>query len=300
MQRKSHLLAETVGLDGSHTARSPLFVIGLIVYISAAVPDTLAWSMLPQVVCATTETTRLPLVAILANRILDEPFTMKACIGLVTCLLGTTMCIWLGPRQDTSEETVLSKDLTSPTIKSYLALGSVLILALFLIEHANTKNLAPAQGILRFTLPLLFSLTFGIQKVINTELGFVSSADHRVKWILMVVAMAVLALLNLYTVLRAAKKLPAKVMVFMSFAFNMVIQIFQSVVLFNEFDGMDLGRSMLVLIGLLMAFGGAVYVEMGQVADGVLKRMSELGEDGHEIQSADQLELQPMVLGSES
>jgi len=259
LQRKAHLLAAAGGVQNYRY----IGIVGLILYLLATIPDCLAFALLPQIVCSVVESFRLVIMLIMAHALLNESSNLKDIIGVVACISGTILCIVYGPFKDRTEEVLFTNK-----VVVYLILGAILLVALVTVEHVDVLSLPRRQDYRRYTLTFTAALSFGLQKVLNTELGFTNAAHrHRpITWSAVAASIGLMALVNFYFVLRTAKYLQVRTSAVLGWAFGSGLQLFQSIAVLDEFSGMATGRTFAALSGACISFAGAFYLELQRVS----------------------------------
>lgn len=273
-----------------------LQILGIVVYILAALPDALAWTLLPQVVCSTVESFRLVIMLVLARVFLRESLLLRDLPWVTGCMLGTVLCIWYGPyRGEDGEE---QHTVVSTKVSAYLVIGLCLVLLLVLLEHSRAETCPKAHRVRHLTLPFNISLTFALEKVLNTELGVsiahkptsgvvVSAWQMKIWWASITVAIDALALLNFYLTVRCARLLPVRVSAPLGFAFGTCLQLFQSIAILDEFRTMDLFRKAMVLLGTCLSFLSAFCLEMSRIAREEVHDDSSYHQETFEMSSGD-------------
>jgi len=276
LQRKSHLLHQKDAANRSLTSdeNEPgpaerscqlMWVIGVILYISASVPDVVSYAMVPQVVCSTMSCFRLVLVTVLAHFFLNEQLQRREFLAMTSCVIGTFLCLAFGPKLPESERVAEAGDLYHPEVYSYLIVGIASLLFLLLLEHSDALGLPSLSNTAHFLiLPITTGLAFGIEKVFNTEIGFLHlPADFagllkQPQWMAMAAAICALGLTDLYLNLRGAQKMPVQVFIPGAFAFATSLQFLQSVFVFGELKDMDTKDAVLAMIGACASLAGAI------------------------------------------
>jgi len=126
LQRKAHLMSERE----FHSYR-PLWLFGVILYIAAALPDVVAFTMIPQVLCATISCFRLVMVCLLGHLVLGEHLGRRDVHSIGMCTLGTIACVMFGPASDESIS-VSPSEFHHPKVTIYTVVG--LGLLVFLLQ----------------------------------------------------------------------------------------------------------------------------------------------------------------------
>lgn len=284
MQRKAALLSEQE--QDSEKGFQLLWSVGVGLYIVAAVPDVIAYTLVPQVVCSTIACFRLVVVTVLAHTFLHEKVQSREALGMLTCTLGTMLCLGFGPRPD--EKPAVSGSFYHTEVVSYLAVGIAVLAALLVLEHSEDLrwNLRgeKLQKVRLFSLPLATGLAYGLEKVFNTEIGFIRPPEglpmgfvREPRWAGMVAAIGLLGLTDFYLNLRGAQRMPVQVFVPASFALSTSLLYFQSVVIFGEFKDMNVLHAALSILGALMSLFGAVCIQPPRL--GLLGRELVDGKD---------------------
>lgn len=261
LQRKAHLMSER----GIHS-RHPLKPIGIVLYIVAALPDVVAYTLIPQVLCATVACFRVVVVCILGHVFLGEHLAQRDSRSIAICTFGTVLCVAFGPGSD---ENKALNNLHHPKVVAYSVVGLGVLVVFMVIVHADSFGwLVSSSKLYRYSLPVATALAYAVEKVYNTELGFVQKPEHILyepMWLCMVIMVALLGLTDFYLNLRAASRMPVHQFVPLSFAFGTSLQCFQAMVIFDEFVGMSLVCSMMTLFGAGLSLAGALMMEPPQV-----------------------------------
>jgi len=253
--------------DGSSAtwSCSPLWLLGVALYIIAAAPDVYAYLLIPQVVCTAIACFRVALVAVMACACLAEEIQIRQVLGMTVCSVGTFLCLTYGPRGQEGKSASAS-EFYHPSVVMYLLVGLILLAFFLVLEHAD--DLRFGFGIsARFRcllLPLCTGLAYGLEKCFNTELGFVKTPEHVLehpKWLFMVAAIAMLGLTDFYLNLRGARLMAVQVFVPIAFAWCTVVQYFQSIVVFEEFKGMSALHITLSMAGAVFSLLGAIFID---------------------------------------
>mmetsp|Transcript_124216 Transcript_124216/g.359232 ORF Transcript_124216/g.359232 Transcript_124216/m.359232 type:complete len:331 (+) Transcript_124216:3-995(+) len=265
LQRKAQLLSEQANLRDTWRSQL-LWAAGVVLYISAAAPDVIAYTLVPQVVCTTVACFRLVLVTFLAHTFLQERVQMREAIGMAVCSVGTSMCLIYGPRSLDVSVIAPTADLYHPQVWGYLAICLVLLLALLAVEHS--RWFSTKDGAMHYVvLPLATGLAFALEKLFNTELGFVQTPTSlrglldAPAWTGMVLVMGALGLTDFYLNIRAAARMPVQVFLPVSFALATTLQFFQSMSIFGEFKAMVPLHAALSICGAIVALSGALLIQ---------------------------------------
>merc|ERR1712087_163559 len=177
-------------------------------------------------------------------------------------------CLVFGPRPEDLETGDLAEGLYHPQVWTYLALGLALLLALLVVEHAESiSNCLFSQRLHYFALPMATGLAFALEKGFNTEIGFVRTPAgleglrEAPLWCSMVASIAFLGLTDFYLNLRGAAQMPVQVFLPTSFALATSLQFFQSIAIFGEFSEMSALNAGLSLCGALISLGGTLLIQ---------------------------------------
>lgn len=267
LQRKAQLLSEQERTPDSKLHRG-LWLTGVFLYILAAGPDVLSYTMVPQVVCTTVACFRLVVVTTLAHFCLQERVQSREILGMVACSFGTFVCLVFGPGPDEEKAFAETGELFHPQVVTYLIVGFAVLLALLALEHADWLHCIVRHNVRLITLPLATGLAYGLEKVFNTEIGFIHPPSDlpwglvaHPQWSGMVLAIALLGCTDFYLNFRGAQRMPLQVFLPISFALSTVLQYFQSVAIFGEFEDMDRRHTCLSVLGALVSLAGALCIQ---------------------------------------
>jgi len=258
-KRLSHLqdLQQPLTADEPTQTCSPLYLCGVFVYICSSPFDMISYAMLPQLVCSIIGCFRLVLLTFLARFVLMERLGIEVAIGVVICSAGTCLCLWFGP-QEHEAHSQLDAQLWHQ-ILCYLALGFTVLGVLLVLEHKQVRCCRMGESTSCCTLPFVTALAFALEKVLNTEIGFVTLRSR--VWCSMVVGIAGLGLLDFYLNLRGLRRLEIGVFVPLVFGFTTMLQLFQSVVVLNEMEHVSVFRKAVSLCGACMSLLGALLIQ---------------------------------------
>mmetsp|Transcript_16502 Transcript_16502/g.47857 ORF Transcript_16502/g.47857 Transcript_16502/m.47857 type:complete len:324 (-) Transcript_16502:194-1165(-) len=265
LQRKAQLLNEKSPCEEPYQRRHCLWAFGVALYILAALPDVVAYALIPQVVCTTVACFRLVLATFLAHKLLGEKVERRAALGMAACSIGTALCLVCGPRSADIGTTSWEGGPHHPHLWTYLGVTLGLLVALLVIEHSEWARLR--RGLRGMTLPLATGLGFAVEKVLNTELGFIRAPQHFEEllqahlWCCMAASVGVLGLVDLYLNLRGAATMRVQLFLPLTFAFGTTLQFFQSAVIFNEFAELTQSRMALSGLGAVLALIGALLIQ---------------------------------------
>jgi hypothetical protein len=135
-----------------------------------------------------------------------------------------------------------------------------------MIVHADSIGcLQPNSKLYKFALPFTTALACGVQKVFNTELGFMRMPENVLQeplWLCMTASIAALGLLDFYLNLRAAQRMSVQVFVPCVFAFGIAFQCFQGMIVFAEFQDMSVECCVLTALGIFLALIGALIIQL--------------------------------------
>merc|ERR1712217_123035 len=124
-------------------------------------------------------------------------------------------------------------------------------------------------------LPLATGLAFALEKVFNTEVGFIQKPDglqglfEHPRYALMWVMIALLGVTDFYLNLRGAQRMQVQVFIPVVFALSTSLQFFQSVAIFREFREMDTTCVVLSISGAVVALVGALLIGTPEMNDKV-------------------------------
>eukprot|EP00929_Paragymnodinium_shiwhaense_P105592 TRINITY_DN70635_c0_g1_i1.p1 TRINITY_DN70635_c0_g1~~TRINITY_DN70635_c0_g1_i1.p1 ORF type:complete len:322 (-),score=19.30 TRINITY_DN70635_c0_g1_i1:53-1018(-) len=295
MQRKSHLL-EQEEPSKQHGCR-PLWICGVILYIAAALPDVVAYALVPQVVCSCVACFRLVVVTILAHFVLHEKVNFNEVLGMGFCSLGTVLCLLFGPR-GTGDLPVSSDDFFHAQVETYIGIAGAILLVLLVVEHMDDLlRTTKSGGHHNITLPVATGLAYGLEKVFNTEIGFMKAPRNMLaspRYTCTAGAIVLLGVLDFYLNLRGAKKMPVQVFVPIVFALSTVIQYAQSVFIFNEFALMSRSDAIFSMAGATMSLAGAICIKPPKL-DLLAGATSAEPSEGKQPNAAELAELGPLL-----
>jgi len=275
MQRKAHLVMEQQGL-ASETRISPstisprrLLHVGIFLYIVACVPDVVAYMLVPQVVCVTVACCRMVVLTVLAHHFLQERLHRRVIFGMAICTLGTVVCISFGPRPSDFTAAVAG-EFYHPEVSVYLVVGLSILAILLVVEHIEALSFCRghvSKNVHHITLPTSTGIAFAFEKVFNTELGFLDPPKGlplgllmQPHWTSVLVAIAVLGLLDFYLNLRGARRMPLQVFAPLVFVFCTSLQYFQSVFVFHELRDLSAVDARLSLLGACGSLLGSLII----------------------------------------
>lgn len=267
LQRYAQLLSEGSANDSPLWAKERMFLfVGRLLYITAALPDVLAYTLVPQVVCTTVACFRLVVVTFLAHSVLRERVAGREALGMVACSVGTFFCLYYGPRQPGEDSPEGAPgELYHPQVKFYIIVGSIVLVALLLADHSS--YFPKSKDFRSVSLPLATGLAFALQKVFNTEIGFLARHNgmedffDNPGYIAMCLGVGVLGIMDFYLNSRGAQALPVQVFVPVSFALCTSLQLFQSIVVFQEFSEMDALSVTQTSCGAITSLVGAMLIK---------------------------------------
>lgn len=272
--------------DEKRESRYRLFmsVLGMFLYIIAAVPDVISYALVPQVVCTTVACFRLVVVTCLAHFFLREQVHQREIVGMLCCSVGTFLCLRFGPRPS-DDDLALTGTLYHPQVTYYVVVGLCILLCLLIAEHSKTFGMPPLPEAVHYTvLPMATGLSFAIEKVFNTEIGFMHPPKtwedflSNPFWTACAASIALLGLCDLYLNARGATKMPVQIFLPSAFAFATSLQYFQSVVIFEELKDMNNESLVLSVCGCLASLLGALFI----------RPKSATIDSGHQLLSVDE------------
>jgi len=302
MQRKAHLLMEQQCLASdtmispSRISPRPLLHAGIFLYMVSAVPDVVAYMLVPQVVCSTVACFRLVVLTFLAHRFLHERIHCREIVGMALCTLGTVVCISFGPRPSKFSAAVAG-EFYHPEVSVYLVVGLSILAILLVVEHIEALPFCRgrvSENVYFVTLPTTTGIAFAFAKVFNTEISFLEPPNglplglfEHPRWTGMLVAIGVLGLLDFYLNLRGARRMPVQVFAPLAFALSTSLQYFQSVFVFGELRDPFAVDATLSLLGACSSLLGALIIKP--------PRLRLLGRELVDDEEIDKMEKQEKV-----
>eukprot|EP00747_Dinoflagellata_sp_TGD_P183316 gnl/TRDRNA2_/TRDRNA2_38109_c0_seq1.p1 gnl/TRDRNA2_/TRDRNA2_38109_c0~~gnl/TRDRNA2_/TRDRNA2_38109_c0_seq1.p1 ORF type:complete len:338 (+),score=60.74 gnl/TRDRNA2_/TRDRNA2_38109_c0_seq1:53-1066(+) len=261
LQRKSHLESERAGSKETEGRLQLLWVVGVALYTTASLPDVVAYTLVPQMVCSTVACLRLVMVTLLSFLVLNERFRLRELFGMLLCSLGATCCLWFGP--SASRRSVVSpEELLNARVVVYMAVAGCVLLGLAGLEYTQALCGYLPHRVKLLILPLCAALADNLEKVLITSIGFVRAPYDLLdgRWLLMAVTVVLLALMALYFNLQGVKTMPVKVFVPLAFAICIALQFFQASVILGEFDELAPHYAILSMLGAFAALCGALLI----------------------------------------
>eukprot|EP00403_Amphidinium_massartii_P042627 CAMPEP_0178446834 /NCGR_PEP_ID=MMETSP0689_2-20121128/41041_1 /TAXON_ID=160604 /ORGANISM="Amphidinium massartii, Strain CS-259" /LENGTH=360 /DNA_ID=CAMNT_0020071737 /DNA_START=75 /DNA_END=1153 /DNA_ORIENTATION=- len=294
MQRKAHLMRESSQGDleqqgpesKTSNAAAVVSIVGMLLYILAAIPDVFAYALIPQVLCVAVACFRLNLVTFLSCAVLHEVVKFREVIGMVICTCGTFLCIYFGPNNESRASQARAGNIFHhDLVYSYLLVAGAVLVLLLIVVHlparqqqgkdksaekagkATSHEETDSSQVVQCALPLATGLAFSLEKVFNTELGFLpiermgESPLSNPLWLTFVSLIAAFGLLDFYLNMRGARKMPVQVFVPLAFAFSTSMQYFQSVVVFREFDDLATKQRVFSMAGACLSLLGSLCIQ---------------------------------------
>lgn len=263
LQRRAFLETEAEQDSSKSACTKTVFLAGVFIYISAVVPDLLAYGLIPTGVVSTLYCSRVIVNAALAHHILLETVSSNEICAMTVCVFGMMLCVGFGPKEDDDfKVTDTSMWFSHPNVWLYLNIMLVVLALLVIVEHADVigLKLGLSHEWHRLSLPFAVGLAFALEKIFNRELGLHSDAGQS-RTICFGIFIAVLGLLEFYLNLRAAQRLPVQVFVPVSFALTTVLQYFQSAVVMEEFRKQLPLQACISLVGAVVALVSALCMQ---------------------------------------
>merc|ERR1712061_455976 len=144
--------------------------------------------------------------------------------------------------------------------------GWIVGIASFVLVHALIqRNLPQERTLLRYSLVFTTSFAYALEKVYNTELGFISMQNTHWLWAETVAGVAFLGLTDFYMNFRAAWSLPAHLFVPMKFALSIVLQLFQGAIVLDEFKTLTPMATALTFCGAFVALAASLSITQAGV-----------------------------------
>jgi uncharacterized membrane protein len=261
MQRWAHIYPEEQWANR-------LWIAGIVVYISAALPDVISYTLVPQIVCVAVACFRLVVVTVLAHIFLKDQAGRREWMGMLVVSVGTFLCLQFGPRpnEENIAEHVAEGSAEQDILHIYVAACLFILAILLAFEHHDFVGFKLDVGWRYFTLPMTTGIAFALGKAFNTELGLRihgHSQEHNLRslsvwWMGAMVAFC--GLLDFYLNLRGAKVLPVPAFIPIVFAIGTSLQYLQSGFIFDEFSDIPRTSRGLSMLGAAMALLGAVLI----------------------------------------
>jgi len=244
-------------------------------YIAAALPDVVAYTLIPQVLCATVACFRLVVVCVLGHVFLGEHLGSQDTRSIAVCTLGTMLCVIFGPggeeRSAPAQPPIIissSTEFHHPKVVAYSVVGLGVLVVFLVIVHADSFGwVLSSSKLYRYSLPVATGLAYAVEKVYNTELGFIQKPENILlepTWLCMVIAVALLGLTDFYLNVRATQRMPVHLFVPLAFAFGTALQCMQAMVIFDEFADMTVFCSTMTLLGAGLSLVGALMIQPPQ------------------------------------
>jgi len=208
---------------------------------------------------------------------------------MLICCCGTFLCLCFGPDTEHKFSDERAGMLFHhAAVYSYLLVACIALVVLLVLIHL--PGLAPAEADAQkgatveaepfstdsrlelFALPFATGLAFSLEKVFNTELGFlpIPFGEQKLKpeegelWLVFVSVVAMFGLLDFYLNMRGARRMPVQVFVPLAFAFSTSMQYVQSLFVFEEFDALVPVERYLSMAGASLSLLGALFIQPPQ------------------------------------
>jgi hypothetical protein len=147
--------------------------------------------------------------------------------------------------------------------------GFSVLLVLIGVECSDTCGFPPLPERVRFViLPVATGLAFGIEKVFNTEIGFVAAPKHfsedilaYPEWTAMALLIVVLGITDFCLNMRGAQRCPVQIFLPAAFAFGTALQYLQSVFIFGELRSMSTHDIVLSVCGCAASLLGSILIQ---------------------------------------
>jgi len=254
--------------------------------------------LVPQVVCITVACFRMVVLTILAHHFLQEKLHCHVIFGMAICTLGTLVCVSFGPRPG-NFTAALAGEFFHPQVSVYLVVCLSILVILLIVEHMEAWPCCRgcvSKKVYHITLPTCTGMAFALEKVFNTEIGFLEPPKGlplgllmHPHWTGMLVAIAVLGLLGFYLNLRGAKRMPLQVFAPLTFVLCTSLQYFQSVFVFDELRELSAFNAGLSLLGACGSLLGTLMINP--------PRMGLLGNESVDSEEVVKTEKQKMGQG---
>jgi len=280
MQRKAHLESQDGGW--SRCLRNPLWLAGVALYISAALPDVVAYTRIPQMLCCSVGCFRIVMISVLGHFWLGDRLGRREITGIATCAIGALLCVRFGPGSETMP--TYPGELHGRKVTYYVYAGLVLLGILLLVVYKSFSE--PSSKLLSCALPMTTALSYGLGKVFNSELAYVPIPDHFLYEPLLFKLMGAIlffGLLDLCLNLQAAQRMPVHVYAPLYFAFGVLIQNFQGLVIFDEIKDMEVYHTALTFLGAGLALAGALMIQLPQFEKNEEKEYTEPAGVSHKF-----------------
>lgn len=237
-----------------------LWWVGVGLYVVAAVPDFVSYLYVPMIVPTAVACFRLVVVNILAERVLEETLPLYRKIAIGVCAVGTFMCLQFGP--ESMGLAAMTDAMDHPEVTIYLCVGTAAVVALCVFDHIDDFRKCSYSARCRFLiLPFTIGLAFAVGKVCNAMVRVVWHSSH-IDSVALVSAVGALALVDFYLNLRATKLLQPQLFLPVAFVAANTLQLTQSVVLFDEFNGLAPLSVGLSTTGACISLLGAVCIQL--------------------------------------
>jgi len=270
MQRKAHIMNEELAMELQRPAfRRPLWVIGITLYILAAVPDVWACTLIPQILYSTIGCLRLVMMSFFGHIILKEKVGPREVIGISLCLVGAVLCVWFGPGSHAGP--VDTSTLFHPRVWAYACVGGGFLTALMILVHMESFGCSlPTNKLYRCALPVATSLAYGIGRAFNAELGFVQMPKDLLQeplWLTLSAFVVIMGLLDFYLNMLAAQRMSVQIFVPIAYAFGVSLQCFQGMWVFQETKDMTQTACLVTVLGIVFALIGASVIHLCATPD---------------------------------
>jgi len=248
LQRKA---AVKLGTDSTTPVwRRQLWQLGVVLTIVGAVVDFFSYLGAPIVVCTLISSARLPYITILSSFVLDESVTRVLIVAISCCATGAVVVIMHLPHHEARLYRDYA-DFFEPSVTQYFVWSAIIITILPMLMMSHRSNHVPSTAF-----PLCSALTLSLTKALNVLFNKVENPPSEE----VILVLAGLTLLSSYTLLLnvvGVQKVQPSIWAPVFFGFFNCLCLFQSLLIFREFER-HVDDIPMAMVGMMLCVIGAL------------------------------------------